>query len=77
LSPLPVRPFPCLKYQHNGQKYVVKKAGKTIGLISIGEDLQATLLEREKQFEKLNAMVSWDYYGNWRWRRENKEVGWT
>ena len=50
----------------------VDKDGETIGMISIGDVLRASLLEKEQQFKDLNAYVNWDYYENWRWGRKKK-----
>jgi signal-transduction protein with cAMP-binding, CBS, and nucleotidyltransferase domain len=44
----------------------VDKDGETIGMISIGDVLRASLLEKEQQFKELNEFVNWDYYENWR-----------
>ena len=48
----------------------VDKDGETIGMISIGDVLRASLLQKEQQFKDLNAFVNWDYYENWKWGRE-------
>ena len=51
---------------------LVEKAGKYIGLISIGDVTRASLIEKERNFKELNTLVSWEYYENWKWGR-NKE----
>jgi len=48
----------------------VDKDGETIGMISIGDVLRASLLQKEQQFKDLNAFVNWDYYENWKWGRK-------
>lgn len=50
----------------------VEKDGKTIGMISIGDVLRASLLEKEQQFKELNEFVNWDYYENWKWGRKKR-----
>ena len=51
----------------------VDKDGETIGMISIGDVLRASLLEKEQQFKELNEFVNWDYYENWKWGRKKKK----
>jgi signal-transduction protein with cAMP-binding, CBS, and nucleotidyltransferase domain len=51
----------------------VDKGGETIGMISIGDVLRASLLQKEQQFKDLNAFVNWDYYENWKWGREKSQ----
>jgi signal-transduction protein with cAMP-binding, CBS, and nucleotidyltransferase domain len=45
---------------------------KTVGLLSIGDVMRASLLEKETQIRDLNAMASWEYYENWGWDRKMK-----
>jgi signal-transduction protein with cAMP-binding, CBS, and nucleotidyltransferase domain len=45
---------------------------KTVGLLSIGDVMRASLLEKETQIRDLNAMASWEYYENWGWDRKLK-----
>ncbi len=45
----------------------VKKDGKCIGLLSSGDVTRASLIDKIEELEKLNSMVSWNYYENWRW----------
>jgi signal-transduction protein with cAMP-binding, CBS, and nucleotidyltransferase domain len=51
---------------------LVEKAGKYIGLISIGDVTRASLIEKERNFKELNAFVSWQYYENWKWGRKKE-----
>ena len=46
---------------------LVEKEGKFIGLLSTGDVIRASLAAKTKELEELNAMVSWEYYENWRW----------
>ena len=48
----------------------VEKEGEFIGLLSVGDVLKASLHEKTEELEKLNGMVSWDYYEEWRWDSE-------
>lgn len=48
----------------------VEKEGEFIGLLSVGDVLKASLNEKTEELEKLNGMVSWDYYEQWRWDSE-------
>ncbi len=52
---------------------LVEKDGEYIGLISIGDILRANLLEKDRQFKEINALVGWDYYENWKWGRQKKK----
>jgi signal-transduction protein with cAMP-binding, CBS, and nucleotidyltransferase domain len=45
---------------------------KTIGLLSIGDVMRASLLEKDTQIRDLTAMTSWEYYENWGWDRKLK-----
>ena len=47
---------------------LIEKQGKTIGFISVGDVMRATLADKTDELSKLNAMVSWDYYENWRFK---------
>lgn len=48
---------------------LIRKDGKYIGVLSSGDVMRATLSEKDHELKKLNAMVSWDYYENWKWER--------
>ena len=52
---------------------VIEKESHYIGFISIGDVLRASLLEKDSQFRKVNALASWDYYENWKWGRKKKK----
>ena len=43
----------------------VEKNGDYIGLLSIGDVIRASLHEKTRELEALNAVVSWDYYEDW------------
>jgi signal-transduction protein with cAMP-binding, CBS, and nucleotidyltransferase domain len=48
---------------------LVEKEGKYIGILSSGDVMRATMQEKNDELKKLNAMVSWDYYENWKWEQ--------
>ena len=48
----------------------VQKDGEFIGMVSIGDVLRASLLEKDHQIKQLNSMASWQYYENWGWDRK-------
>lgn len=48
----------------------IEKEGKVIGILSAGDVIKAALLEKTREFDELNAMVSWEYYENWRWSKK-------
>ena len=49
---------------------VIKKEGRFVGLLSIGDVVRASLLEKDKQLKELNSIASWQYYENWGWDRK-------
>ena len=50
---------------------LIVKEGKYIGVISSGDVTKASLTAKTVELEKLNAMVSWEYYENWRWKSKD------
>lgn len=51
---------------------LIEKQGEIIGMLSVGDVMKATLSEKTAELDRLNAMVSWDYYENWRWKPGDK-----
>lgn len=51
---------------------LVEKEGEYIGLLSIGDVVRASLLEKDRQIKELNALASWEYYENWGWERKKR-----
>jgi len=45
----------------------VKENGEFIGLLSSGDVMKAAISAKNAELEKLNDMVGWEYYENWRW----------
>jgi predicted transcriptional regulator len=52
---------------------LIKKQDSFIGLLSIGDVLRASLLEKDRQIKKLNTIASWQYYENWGWDRNKSK----
>jgi signal-transduction protein with cAMP-binding, CBS, and nucleotidyltransferase domain len=51
---------------------LITQGRQTIGLLSIGDVMRASLLEKDSQIRELTAMTSWEYYENWGWDRKLK-----
>jgi CBS domain-containing protein len=49
---------------------LVGKEGKFIGLLSIGDVLRASLLEKDRRIRELKSIASWEYYEDWGWDRK-------
>jgi CBS domain-containing protein len=49
---------------------LVKRGEKTIGLLSIGDVMRTSLLEKDSQIKELNSIASWQYYENWGWDKK-------
>ena len=47
---------------------LIEKEGRYIGLLSSGDVMRATLQEKTEELSRLNRMVSWEYYEEWRWK---------
>ena len=45
----------------------VRENDEFIGLLSSGDVMKAAISAKNTELEKLNDMVSWEYYENWRW----------
>ena len=50
---------------------LVEKAGEYIGLLSTGDVMKTVIQEKTDELGKLQEMVSWDYYENWKWKPES------
>lgn len=49
---------------------LIRKDEMLIGLLSVGDVMKTILNEKEKDLRTLNEMTSWEYYENWRWKKE-------
>lgn len=58
--------FLGLRFRH----LPVEKNGQIIGILSAGDVIKAALMEKTREFDELNEMVSWEYYENWRWSKK-------
>ncbi len=52
---------------------VIKKQERYVGLLSIGDVVRESLLEKDKQLKELNSIASWQYYENWGWDKKKSE----
>lgn len=55
---------------HRIRHLIIEKNGEFIGMISSGDTLRASLTEKTEELESLKAVVNWEYYENWRWKRK-------
>ena len=46
---------------------IIEKDGEHVGMLSMGDVIRASLVEKTNELEKLNQIVSWEYYENWKW----------
>ena len=51
---------------------VIEKKGKQIGMLSIGDVLRATLLEKDRRLRELNQVTTWEFYDDWGWNRRKR-----
>ena len=51
---------------------LIEKDGATIGMVSSGDVMKASIQEKDGELKQLNTMVGWDYYENWCWRPDSK-----
>ena len=47
---------------------LIEKEGEIIGILSTGDVIRASLQEKTRELQELNAIVSWEYYENWGWK---------
>ncbi|HHL71475.1 MAG TPA: CBS domain-containing protein [Bacteroidetes bacterium] len=46
---------------------LIEKDGTYIGMLSSGDVIKANLVEKTKELEDMNELMSWEFYENWRW----------
>jgi len=51
---------------------LIEQDGETVGMVSSGDVMKASIQEKDGELKQLNTMVGWDYYENWRWQPESK-----
>mgnify|MGYP005840999525 CR=1 FL=1 len=49
---------------------LIERNGEYIGILSMGDVIKASLNQKSKELEDLNALVSWEYYENWRFKKQ-------
>jgi len=47
---------------------LIEKDDRFIGMLSTGDVMKAMITEKNEELEKLNTMVSWEYYEEWQWK---------
>jgi len=52
---------------------VIEKKGVQIGMLSIGDVLRATLLEKDRQLKELHSVPTWEFYNDWGWHRKPRK----
>ena len=51
---------------------LIKENEVCTGLLSIGDVLRSSLLEKDRKIKELNRIASWEYYENWAWHRRRE-----
>ena len=51
---------------------LVEKEGEYINILSIGDVVRASLLEKDRIIKEPNALASWEYYESWGWDRKKR-----
>jgi len=49
---------------------LIEKDGNYIGMLSTGDVVRASLIEKSEELDKLNAKFNWDYYEDWKWKKK-------
>lgn len=57
------------------RRLLIQRDGQFIGLLTAGDVMRAFMHVKQRELESLHALVSWDYYEEWRWTRESGKVG--
>lgn len=47
---------------------IIEKEGEYIGMLSMGDVIRASLMEKSSELQTLNQIVSWEYYEDWKWK---------
>jgi len=51
---------------------LIRKKDDHIGLISMGDAMKAALTDKTEEIKKLNSLVGWEYYEDWKWDRKKR-----
>ena len=54
---------------------LIKQEDKYLGLLSVGDVIRASLLEKDQEIRQLHQIASWEYYENWGWHRKHRKKG--
>ena len=46
---------------------LIERDGEYIGMLSSGDVTRADLTTRDRELKRLNKLVGWEYYENWKW----------
>jgi CBS domain-containing protein len=49
---------------------LIEKDGKIIGILSQGDVIRASLYEKSKELDELHAKYNWEYYEDWKWKKQ-------
>ena len=49
---------------------LIEEEGRIIGIVSGGDVMKCVIHSKDAELRRLNSMVSWDYYENWKWKPE-------
>ncbi|GAB4141662.1 MAG: CBS domain-containing protein [Ignavibacteriales bacterium] len=49
---------------------LIERNGSYIGILSMGDVIKANLNQKSKELQDLNDLVSWEYYENWRFKKQ-------
>jgi len=49
---------------------LVEKDNRYVGLLSIGDVIRTSLLEKDGKIKELNSIASWQYYEDWCWKKK-------
>lgn len=50
----------------------IEKEDQIIGILSTGDIIKCILNDKTKELKELNAIVNFDYYENWKFKKKNK-----
>lgn len=50
----------------------IEKENKIIGILSTGDIIKCVLNDKTNELKELNAIVNFDYYENWKFKKKNK-----
>lgn len=56
------------------RRLLITREGVFVGLLTAGDVMRAFMQHKQRELEGLNALVSWDYYEEWRWTKESGKI---